>query len=179
MLYFLIHQQVSKKIDDVVTLLAKAPVSSLRSLITKHQPKLLPPQAQASDLESNIKSCMEALWSATGNWTAFLSLLHKEMDPIAAESNQWMRSAVTAANELTEARIKELIKSKGGGRVSLPRPKAKKGENGGKEAGLSKTDYLTVLVDLLRQQEENDYKKVALMLQKENQTAGKKKGFGK
>ena len=39
--------------------------------------------------------------------------LEEDLGPTAKETSQWMRMAVTAGNELTEARIKDLIKEKG------------------------------------------------------------------
>jgi hypothetical protein len=166
---------VSKKLDGIITLLAKAPISRLRSLIQDMQPSLLPPAN--TGLEATVKAAMEALWAKTGSWPEMVSLLHKEMDPVAQDTTQWMRAAVAAANELTETKIKELIKTRGGGRVSIPRPK-RKGSEDGKAAPLVKSDYLAVLVDLMREQEGNDYKAVTLLLQAEITKTRGTKGFG-
>ena len=71
---------------------------------------------------------------------------------------------------MSETRIKELIKERGGVKAL---PKNKKGVK-----KLMKADYLTTLVDLLRAEKDNDYKKVHAALEEESERSSKKKGFG-
>ena len=82
-----------------------------------------------------------------------------------------METAILSANELSEDRIKELIRS-----VDSPSavPKLDRSEYTGK---LLKADYAFQLVDSLREANQNDYGKVAEILQREAEAA-KKKGFG-
>jgi hypothetical protein len=65
-------------------------------------------------------------------------------------------------------RLKTLIKSYGGP-DSLP--KKKKGEE------LEKSNYANILVDILKAKMENDYSKVAPLLQAESVKSNGKKGF--
>lgn len=78
-----------------------------------------------------------------------------------------------AAHDMSESRIKELIKSYGGP-DALPRRKR------GSEEKLQKSDYIGALLDAARFSDafKNDYAKIADMLQSERVAAKGKKGFG-
>jgi hypothetical protein len=174
--------KLMKRLDEIITLIAKAPVSKLRSIVSARKAELLPPAG--TGLEATVKAALESYWLSTGcDWSSMTTAIKAEMEPIATEASAWMRLSVTTANELSESRIKDLIKSRGGGRVQISRPKASRAgkvdsdENVKGKSSLTKADYVTVLVDLLRSQEENDYSRVAKLLQAETTTAGKKKGF--
>ena len=101
-----------------------------------------------------------------------VELLQIELGDTAEQTTQWMRAAVAAGNELSESRLKGLIKIEGGTQAL---PKKRTGANATK---LSKGDYLTKLVDMLRISNHNDYRKVSLILQAQTKSSGKKKGFG-
>jgi len=174
--------KLMKRLDEIITLIAKAPVSKLRSIVSTRRAELLPPAG--TGLEATVKTTLESYWLSTGcDWSSMTTAIKTEMEPIAAEASAWMRLSVTTANELSEARIKDLIKTRGGGRVQISRPKVSRAgkvdsdENIKGKSSFTKADYITVLVDLLRSQEENDYGRVAKLLQAETTTAGKKKGF--
>jgi hypothetical protein len=123
---------LSKRLDEVVGLLAKAPSSRLRELVAKHKPAALSAvAASGTSLDALVQAALEALWAATGEWVAMNSLLHAELDAVVAEASQWMRLSVSAASELPEARIKELIKTRGGGRAVMPKARGKRGAGSG------------------------------------------------
>ena len=82
-----------------------------------------------------------------------------------------MYAAKLTANELTEFRLKDLIKQYGGS-DSMPKKKA-----GGKEK-LEKSQYVTALVGLLRARNENDFGRVVKVLEAELSKKLGKKGFG-
>ena len=101
-----------------------------------------------------------------------MTKLEEDLGPTAENTSKWMRMAVTAGNDLSESRIKDLIKERGGVKAL---PRARRGNNAEK---LKKTDYLTTLVDMLRAENDNDYEKVHSWLIEKGKSAGKKKGFG-
>ena len=141
-------EALAKRFDEVVTLLAKVPVARLRQLVSTHSADLLPPASAAgTSLDAAVQAGVGALWAATGEFSAMAALAHAELDWAAAEATQWMRASVTAANELSESRLKDLIKSKGGGRVVIPKPKGMRGAaaaaaevDGPKKSLLTKSD---------------------------------------
>ena len=87
-----------------------------------------------------------------------------------------MNVAVGASMELTESRIKELIKTYGGPDSLPKRKKAVSADN-----KLEKTDYINSLIEVMRKNPifENDYQQIALFIQKELKTKAASKGFGK
>ena len=82
-----------------------------------------------------------------------------------------MYAAKLTANELTEFRLKDLIKQYGGS-DSMPKKKS-----GGKEK-LEKSQYVTALVGVLRARNENDFGRVVKVLEAELSKKLGKKGFG-
>ena len=82
-----------------------------------------------------------------------------------------MYAAKLTANELTELRLKDLIKIYGGP-DSMPKKKA-----GGKEKP-EKSQYVIALVGILRARNENDFGRVVKVLESELSRKIGKKGFG-
>ena len=162
-----------KKLDAAITLFAKSPISKLRSVIASISDEYLPPKG--SDLDYHIKAGLETYWQSAGNWETMMTKLEEDLGPTAENTSQWMRMAVAAGNELSEARIKDLIKERGGVKAL---PRARRGSNPDQKSKLRKTDYLTTLVDMLRAENDNDYEKVHAWLVNEGKSAGKKRGFG-
>ena len=158
----------AKRLDRAITIFAKAPISVLRTTISKYNTDLLP--APGSDLDAHIRAGLETYWGTHGEWDSMLAALEADLGPVAEETSQWMKMAVASGNKMTETRLKELIKERGGVKAL---PKAKKGDN-----KLLKTDYLTTLVDLLRAERDNDYQKVHEALEAESARSSKSKGFG-
>ena len=89
----------------------------------------------------------------------------------AAMTPPMIASAVSIAGELTEARIKALIKINGGPN-SMPKKRA------GSTDKLEKGAYVTALVGVLRARNDNDFEKVVKILEAELAKGGHKKGFG-
>lgn len=81
-----------------------------------------------------------------------------------------MKASLIAASELSETRLKALIRTHGG-IDSMPKMRT------GSTDKMDKTVYVAALVDILRENNENDYSKVAPILQAETAKLGGKKGF--
>jgi hypothetical protein len=159
----------AKRLDKAITIFAKTPISVLREAITAVNQDLLP--AIGSDLDAHIRSGLEVYWLAYGDWNSMLTALENDLGPHAEQTSSWMRMAVSAGNELSENRLKELIKARGGTNAV---PRAKRGSK-----KVAKTVYLAALIDLLRAENDNNYELVhkVLVLESDSATGGKK-GFG-
>ena len=81
-----------------------------------------------------------------------------------------MKASLIAANQLSKTRLKTLIRQYGG-IDSMPKLKNESTEK------MDKSVLVAALVDVLRENKENDYSKVAAILQSENAKGGGKKGF--
>ena len=81
-----------------------------------------------------------------------------------------IEAAMVAANQLTEARIKALIKINGGPN-SMPKKKP------GSMEKMEKISYVTALVGVLRARNENDFSRVVQILEAELSKGSGKKGF--
>mmetsp|Transcript_16547 Transcript_16547/g.15889 ORF Transcript_16547/g.15889 Transcript_16547/m.15889 type:complete len:333 (+) Transcript_16547:86-1084(+) len=169
---------VQDMLDTIITMLAKAPLPILRKLITKYQPSLLPPsdtvklKLEDTVLQIHLNAGLEALWSASGgDWEKLMKTVHQELGQQVLETSAYMRIAVESANDLSESKLKALIKLHGG-MDAMPRMKV------GSTEAMDKTAYVAAIVDVLRQNNENDYGKVAPILQKELTKGNGKKGFG-
>ena len=81
-----------------------------------------------------------------------------------------MKASIIAANQLSETRLKSLIRTHGG-IDAMPKMRT------GSTDKMDKTVYVATLVDVLRENNENDYSKVAPILQAETAKGGGKKGF--
>jgi hypothetical protein len=89
----------------------------------------------------------------------------------AEKTPPMIANSVSIAGELTEARLKALIKINGGPN-SMPKKKA------GSTEKLEKGAYATALVGVLRARNDNDFEKVVQILESELAKGGHKKGFG-
>ena len=89
----------------------------------------------------------------------------------ALETPKQITAAILAANELTEARLKALIKLNGGPN-SMPKRKSSTDEK------IEKSQYVTALVGVLRARNENDFGRVVKLLEAELSKKTDKKGFG-
>lgn len=75
-------------------------------------------------------------------------------------------------------RLKELIKKYGAGNFSVPKRIVDTKKNNDDPVLNLKMDYVTSLVSILASQFANDYREVALFVQKEAKKATNAKGFG-
>ena len=154
----------AKKIDDVIALYAKCPLPKLRSILDKYCKEGVEKPDKDATVDLLVRAAMASVWYSTGEWTSFLKTSEQELAEQARETTLYMRGAITAGNELSESRIKQLIREVGG-------PKAMPRKKRGSEVKLSKSDYLAALLEILKTDNENDFQKVAEALQRE---AGKK-----
>jgi hypothetical protein len=163
------RNEIDKKLNEALTILAKVAASRLRSFINQYKPDLVKGQ-ESLDFEQTVKLAAEAGWSrSNGDFNTFVSFLDNEFKVDVTESVKWMRISVANANELTESRLKELIVVHGGRDVS---PIKRKGEK------LNKTDYISSLLEVLRYKFKNDYREVAMLLGNEKAVVKTSKGFG-
>jgi hypothetical protein len=163
------RNEIDKKLNEALTILAKVPVSRLKSFILQYKPEIM--SKGASDFENIIKLAAETGWSrSNGDYEKFVAFLDNEFKNDITEATKWMRVAVSNANELNEDRLKDLITIHGGRDVT---PIKRKGEK------LSKADYLSSLLEVLRNKFKNDYREVAMFLGNEKSVVNTKKGFGK
>jgi hypothetical protein len=118
---------------------------------------------------------LDATWTAAGDWDSLIALLNKEIGDKAKIGDEYLKKAVLAASLLTLDKIKDLIiKYKDKNAI----PKINKEKYTGK---LLKGDYLATLIDILREDNLNDYEKVFNIMTIETSKAGAKtdkKGFG-
>jgi hypothetical protein len=167
--------KLTKPFEAAMTILAKSTVPRLRQLIAKYDNAKLPPTG--ADLETHASAALESTWSVkNGDWEGLLELLNKELKEHTDMSSQWLTKAATLANGLTEKKIKDMIVSHGEGRSSVPKLDRKK-----HIGRFLKQDYLAVLLDILREANENDYERVTAVLEAEVAKGGatlEKKGFG-
>ena len=163
------RNEIDKKLNEALTILAKVAASRLRSFINQYKPDLVKGQ-ESLDFEQTVKLAAEAGWSrSNGDFNTFVSFLDNEFKVDVTESVKWMRISVANANELTESRLKELIVVHGGRDVN---PVKRKGEK------LSKSDYISSLLEVLRYKFKNDYREVAMLLGNEKSVVKTSKGFG-
>ena len=164
---------VSDLFTVATTILAKTKVQDLRDLIKKYNVSKLPDEK--ADCETHISMALDATWTAAGDWDALITLLNKEIGDTAEKNNEFLKKAVLAASLLTLDKIKDLIiKYKDKNAI----PKINKEKYTGK---LLKGDYLATLIDILREDNLNDYEKVFNIMTIETSKAGAKtdkKGFG-
>ena len=163
------RNEIDKKLNEALTILAKVPASRLKTFVTQYKPELW--IEGPLEFERTLQLAAETGWSrSNGSFTNFVDLLNSEFKVDVTETGKWMRIAVANANELTESRVKELITIHGGRDVA---PVKRKGEK------LQKADFLSTLVEVLRFKFKNDYREVAMFLQNEKSVVSTKKGFGK
>jgi hypothetical protein len=163
------RNEIDKKLNEALTILAKVAASRLRSFINQYKPDLVKDK-ESLDFEQTVKLAAEAGWSrSNGDFNTFVSFLDNEFKVDVTESVKWMRISVANANELTENRLKELIVIHGGRDVS---PVKRKGEK------LNKSDYMSSLLEVLRYKFKNDYREVAMLLGNEKSVVKTSKGFG-
>lgn len=164
---------VSDLFTVATTILAKTKVQDLRDLIKKYNASKLPDEK--ADCETHISMALDATWKAAGDWDALIALLNKEIGDTSERNNEYLKKAVLSASLLTLDKIKDLIiKYKDKNAI----PKINKEKYTGK---LLKGDYLATLIDILREDNLNDYEKVFNIMTIETSKAGAKadkKGFG-
>lgn len=163
---------LDKYVTEALSLMGKAPIFSLRTLIEKSKKESLPPMD--ADLETHVNAALDATWSLkNGDWDGLIVYLKTELDEVVDRANISLRESVEYGNKLTESKIKQLITIHSDLGVNAM-PKLNKRKHTGK---FGKVDYLAVLIDILRENNGNDYTKVAEILVKESQSQSKK-GFG-
>jgi len=164
---------VSDLFTVATTILAKTKVKDLRDLIKKYNASKLPDEK--ADCETHISMALDATWTAAGDWDALITLLNKEIGDKAKTGDEYLKKAVLAGSLLTLDKIKDLIiKYKDKNAI----PKINKEKYTGK---LLKGDYLATLIDILREDNLNDYEKVFNIMTTETSKGGakvEKKGFG-
>jgi hypothetical protein len=167
---------VGKLFEDAIVMLGKVPKSKVRAMIVDNTGSE-PAYPLTESLEMHINTALDVIWTAKGgDWETFTLYMAAELKDAAEEGTANMRAAAMSATEMSESRIKELLRYHGGPNA-VPKLRARRGT--GTVAGqLEKGDYLAALIDLLREQNGNDYGVVAQMLAKES-AASKKKGFEK
>ena len=164
---------LSQKLTTALTMLAKCTSTQLRDLIVKLDSNN-PNVDKNTDFESLCQSALDASWTKAQDWDILINMLEKEIGQYASTATEYMKSAVVEGDKLSEKRIKDLITKFG---TSNDIPKINRSKYVGK---LLKTDYLAVLVDLLREQNGNDYKVVYEIIQSEVSSHGyteEKRGF--
>lgn len=163
------RNEIDKKLNEALTILAKIPTSRLRNFIIQYKPELLKKEEEALGFEDILKLAAEAGWSrSNGDYNMFVDFLDNEFKVDLKEAMKWMRISVADANELTENKIKELILIHGDRDVAPKR----KGEK------LTKSDLLGILLEVLRFKFKNDYREVAMFLGSQKSIVNSKKGFG-
>eukprot|EP01041_Mallomonas_annulata_P009480 gene9480-19689_t len=168
---------VGKILDEAITKLAKVPISKLRELTKKWNGVL--PSMPNDDLEGHVRVALEAVWSFSGgNWDTVMETVSTEAAEQASEVTNWVKVCLEAANNMSENKLRELIRQYGGP-AAVPKKKRTKPDE--EEApGLisrNKAEYITTLLDILRAKNGNDYSLVASAMLKESKSLGK--GFGK
>jgi hypothetical protein len=130
-----------------------------------------------SALEAHVRMVLDAVWSkSNGSWDNLLAIIKSESLEIDGEyNNNWMRTAVKLANDLSEAKIKDIIKLYGT-QASLPKKKKSGGGEGKEEEKVTKNTYITSLLEVLKAKHGNDFQKVTEFLQDEIGKSSKK-GF--
>jgi len=160
------------------TILAKTKVSDLRVLINKYDSSQLPDIKE--DVETHISIALDVTWNSknggNGDWSKLIEVLNEEVGEKAKIGDEYIKKAVLVGSQLTIDRIKDLIiKYKDKNAI----PKINKEKYVGK---LLKGDYLATLIDILREDNLNDYEKVFDIMILETTKGGakveKKKGFG-
>ncbi|KAJ1437176.1 hypothetical protein B484DRAFT_445331 [Ochromonadaceae sp. CCMP2298] len=165
---------VGKLFEDAIVMLGKVPKSKVRAMIVENGAE--PPFPMEESLEMHINTAIDVIWNAKGgDWETFSLYMRGELKGAAEEATAHMRAAAMSAADMSESRIKELLRAYGGPNA-VPKLRARRG-TGTVTGQLEKGDYLAALIDLLREQNGNDYGLVAEMLAKES-AATKKKGFG-
>jgi hypothetical protein len=128
------------------------------------------------DLDLHVTQTLAVLWDKSqGDWDALDKLVDAEFATHVENTNTWMRQAVLKGGELTEDRIKTLIRLQGDPNAV---PKLDKKKYQGK---FGKQDYLTVLIDILRENSGNNYADVVAFIDKELRSSPSSKaarGFG-
>lgn len=159
-------------------MLGKTPIPKLREVITKYDPEGDLPE-DCGDLDNHCMAAMDAMWKTAQDpmnsmgddvvWPTFMATLKNELGKTIVEVDLAIASSVEHANTLSESQIKELIvKYESVNAV----PKIDKRKHVGK---FGKGDYAVVLMDILREANDNDYMKVAAILDIHKR---EKKGFG-
>ena len=160
---------LSQKLTTALTMLAKCTNKQLLDLISKFDPDNNP-NGNNIDFESLCQTALDAAWRKAQDWDILINLLETEVGEYASSATMYMKKAVAEGSKLTEKRIKELITKHG---TQNDVPKINRRKYIGK---LLKTDFLAVLIDLLREQNENNYKVVYEIIQTEVESNGYTEG---
>jgi hypothetical protein len=150
---------------------AKTPIYRLRELIKKYSvdgdKRVFP--LDENDIDSYVEDALSTLWQHTqGSWDTLLDIVDSELKGTVESADAAIIESHNSLNSLKEGKIKDLI-IKYESRNAIP--KLDKSKYVGK---FTKADYIASLMDLLRNQNGNDYVKVAEILASEKQ---EKKGF--
>lgn len=169
---------VASYFEKTMTTFGKTPITKLREVIKKYNPDVILPE-DVGDLDSHCMLAMDSIWSASQDpamsmgddvvWPTFMMMLDKELSSTVKVVDAAIQTSVDYANTLSESRIKDLI-IKYESTNAIPKLDRKK--NTGK---FGKGDYAVVLMDILRETNDNDYTKVMEILSTHKQES---KGFG-
>jgi hypothetical protein len=169
---------VASYFEKTMSTLGKTPIPKLRELISKYNPKGDLP-ADITELDSHCMAAMDAIWKSAQDpmntlgddivWPTFMATLDAELGKTIAVVDKAIAASVEYANTLSESKIKELIIKYDNVNAI---PSIDKNKHSGK---FGKGDYAVVLMDILREANDNDYQKVAAILSSHKQ---EKKGFG-
>ena len=156
-----------KTVDDCLTLLYTSQPEWIIELIQKYYTEALPP---GEDMEFLIRMGVDVVWNAQNrDWDKTLEILKAELEAKGKQREKEIQSAVAAGKELSQTKLKDVIKKMGGTTAVGMLPK-----------DATKDDYVAAAIDVIRDVSGKDFQYAAEVLRQEARadrgTAGK--GFG-
>ena len=170
----------SAMISKAAALVSKVSITKMREAIDRRLPGALDPK-RVLGLQDAVISVVEAYYvSEKKDWDATLAAIERDFASEASASAKWVQVAATTAAGFTDAKLKELIKSYGGQEALHKKKKGVDSENGSR-SNIGKESYVSALIESMRRDPviENDYEKLAKILQSVATDVVTKKGFGK
>jgi len=165
---------IGQLFQSAIMMLGKVPKSRIRSLIEANA-GVEPPFPITEDMDTHVNTAIDCIWSAKdGDWEEFYTYLHGELKEAADEATAHLKSAAKSASDMSEGRVKDLLR-KYGGPNAVPKLRVRRG-TGTVSGQLERGDYIAALIDLLRDRHNNDYAEVAAILERDNKST-QKKGF--
>lgn len=158
-------------LQECTRLIGKTPLVDLKAYVTKLSMPALS-MALTDDFEEVASQALDLAWRhSQGNWTTMLQTLNQDLGPLVAEIDVSLAQCIKVLNTLSEADLKSLIvRLAPEGLNALPKLNKKKFQ--GK---FVKADYIAEVLDVVRVQQGNDYRRVLAVLEGEKR---EKKGFG-